>query len=254
MNLSTQLTEIGFTPDEAEVYLALLELGGAPASTVARKTGINRVNCYYILSTLKKRGLVSEIDQNKIKFYSCASPNTLIKKEEAVLEKINNLLPELYSLQNSLAVKPRIRYFEGKEGIEQIYEDTLQNNEEIVGYSNLELIMETLDTYMKRYARKKLSKKTKSRIIAPGNEISKKFLSHYYKEDPHREITEILFVSPRSFAFENDIYIYGNKLAIISLKSEELFGMILESASVAKTQKSLFNLAWLGATSFVAMQ
>lgn len=251
MSLVPKLTELGFSEEESQIYLALLELGGAAASNVARKTGIPRVNCYYLLGELKKRGLVSEVVRNKIKFYSCLSPAMLVKKEEIVLEKLNALIPELLSLQNTLAIKPKIRYFEGLNGVEQIYEDTLLNKEEIVGYSNLELVMQTMDPFIKRYAQKKILKKIKSRLIAPGKETAKKFLELYYHGDLYRENIEILFVSPDSFVFENDIYIYGNKLAIISLQKDELFGLIVESGSVARTQKSLFNLAWLGATSFV---
>ncbi|MCK9186828.1 hypothetical protein M0P48_05360 [Candidatus Gracilibacteria bacterium] len=250
--LATKLIEIGFSGDEAKIYLALLELGGAYAGNLARKTQINRVNVYYILNELKKRGIVSEVDKNKLKFYTCVAPKVLLKKEEAVLEKIRTMIPELTAIENVHAIKPLVKYFEGIEGIIQVYEDTLNEKDEIVGYSNLELVMEVISEYMDRYATEKIKNNLKSRIIAPGTEKAKMFLDKFYFKDPERKIMEILFVSPKAFVFENDIFIYGNKLAIVSLKGDEMFGMILESGSVARTQRSLFNLAWLGATSFVA--
>jgi len=250
--LASKLTEIGFSEDEAKIYLALLELGGAYASNIARKTQINRVNVYYILNELKKRGIVSEVDINKLKFYTCSEPKSLLKKEEAVLEKIKTLIPELTALENVHAIKPTVKFFEGIEGIIQVYEDTLTEKNEIVGYSNLEIVMDTIGEYMDRYATEKIKNSLKSRIIAPGTEKAKTFLDKFYLKDPERKVMEILFVSPKSFAFENDIFIYGNKLAIVSLREDEMFGMIVESGSVARTQRSLFNLAWLGATSFVA--
>lgn len=42
-----------------------------------------------------------------------------------------------------------------------------------------------------------------------------------------------------------EINIFANKLAIISFK--EQMGVIIESADVAKTQRAIFELAWLGA-------
>ena len=47
--------------------------------------------------------------------------------------------------------------------------------------------------------------------------------------------------------------IYENKVAVISLNPEELIGMIFESPVYARSQKAIFNLAWLGASSFIAL-
>jgi sugar-specific transcriptional regulator TrmB len=249
--ITSKLIELGFSEEEAKIYLALLELGGSYVSNIARRTKIPRANCYYILNELKNNGIVSEVEKKKLKFYTSMSPEMLFKKEKSNLEKLESLIPELLAIENTQTIKPKIKYFEGLDGIQQIYEDTLEEKGEIVGYSNLELVTTTLNHYMERYAKRKIASKIRSRIIAPGTKESKTFLEHYYSSDPLRKITEILFVSPQSFLFENDIFIYGKKLAIISLQKEELFGMILESGSVARTQRSLFNLAWLGATSFV---
>ena len=41
-------------------------------------------------------------------------------------------------------------------------------------------------------------------------------------------------------------------IATISFDKDELMGVIMESKSNAETNRSIFNLAWLGATSFVA--
>jgi len=48
---SDALRPHGFTDSESQVYTTLLELGQAPASSVARRLGENRVTVY---STLKK--------------------------------------------------------------------------------------------------------------------------------------------------------------------------------------------------------
>ncbi|MBU1935311.1 hypothetical protein KKF04_04605, partial [Patescibacteria group bacterium] len=60
------------------------------------------------------------------------------------------------------------------------------------------------------------------------------------------------FINPKEFMFEYEINIYGDKVSIVSLNPNELMGMIIESPIYAKTQRAIFNLAWLGATSFIA--
>jgi len=77
-------------------------------------------------------------------------------------------------------------------------------------------------------------------------------LDDFYPSGFDHNLIEIFFVNPEEFQFENDIIIYENKVAIVSLNADELFGVIIESPVYAKTEKSIFGLAWLGATAFVA--
>ena len=52
--------------------------------------------------------------------------------------------------------------------------------------------------------------------------------------------------------FLRNNFIYDDKVAVISLNPDELIGMIFESPVYARSQRAIFNLAWLGATSFIA--
>ena len=79
-----------------------------------------------------------------------------------------------------------------------------------------------------------------------------RFLTDFYPKHFDRNLIEIFFVNPHEFHFENDIIIYENKVAIVSLNPDELIGVIIESPVYARTEKSVFGLAWLGATAFVA--
>jgi len=56
---------------------------------------------------------------------------------------------------------------------------------------------------------------------------------------------QILFVNDQEFVFENDVLIYGNKVAIISLEKSESYGFIVESPTFSQTQKAVFDLSWL---------
>ncbi|MDH5596551.1 MAG: hypothetical protein OEY44_00480 [Candidatus Peregrinibacteria bacterium] len=74
----------------------------------------------------------------------------------------------------------------------------------------------------------------------------------YYPKKYDPNLLEILMVNPKEFNFQNEIAIYGNRVAIISLNPDELIGLIVESKTFADSMKSFFDLAWLGATAFVA--
>jgi sugar-specific transcriptional regulator TrmB len=53
--LTNTLQHLGYSEKEAKVYLALLELGTSPASTIARFIGENRVTVYSTLKILTKK-------------------------------------------------------------------------------------------------------------------------------------------------------------------------------------------------------
>ena len=88
--------------------------------------------------------------------------------------------------------------------------------------------------------------------MSPTSDEALKFRDEYYKTEEAKELVEILFINPEEFTFKNQILIYENKVATISLKEEELIGVLTESTTIADTQRVIYNLAWLGATSFVA--
>lgn len=44
----------------------------------------------------------------------------------------------------------------------------------------------------------------------------------------------------------------GDTFGVVSLNKDELLGVIMESPTFARTMKAVFDLAWLGATAFVA--
>ena len=251
--LSTDLMELGLSKKEADVYLAILELGGSYVSLIAKKAGINRVACYHTLGSLVRMGVVSSYTQNNLKYFSVESPQILVAKQKERYKKAENILPELLSITNALAYKPKIQYYEGIEGAKNIFEDTLNATDEIVGYTNLAKLPDVLtEEYLKDYAVLKTEKKIKTRMISPKFDEAIKYLGKIYPEEFDRNLIEILFVNPKQFMFEYEINIYGNKVSLVSLNPDELFGMIIESPTYANTQKAIFNLAWLGATSFIA--
>lgn len=251
---------LGLTETEGKVYMATLELGGGYVSAIARRAKLPRVNCYHTLENLVKKGLVSFITKDKVRYYSAEPPQTIVHALEEKSKYARKILPELLSITNTLAFKPKIKYFEGMEGIKNILEDVLTMKEdpstakkEMLGYSNLKAFGELLDDFIPNYAAEKMKRNIKTRIICPSSPEAFSYVKNHYPKNFPPELVEILFVNPKEFWFEHQIMIYNNKVAVISLNKEELVGMIFESPVYARSQTAIFNLAWLGASSFIAL-
>lgn len=247
-----QIQNFGLSEEEARVYLTTLELGGSFASTIANKAKVPRVNCYYVLENLRKKGFVTTNLKGNVKFFVAEPPQVIVNQAEDHFEQAKKLLPQLLSVTNAHAFKPIIRSYEGIEGIKQIFNQTLEAESELLGYTNLEALGDLLPDYLPKYTQKLLKTKNKARFLSPSTQKARNFIKDFYPKDYPKELVEILFVNPKEFAFENQITIYDDFVAIVSLNPDELIGLLIESAVYARTQRAIFNLSWLGATAFVA--
>jgi len=248
----TELLKLGLTDEEAKVYLAVLEINGGPVSTIARKAGINRVGCYHTLEKLKRKRLLSQYDKNGVK---CFAPEEPEKLEELALERVHiakSLLPQLKSLTGSLGFKPKIRFYEGQEGVERVFSESLSAKKEILGYTNLKTVTEFFPAFFRDYTHTRLKKGIKTRYLSPNTAESVHVIDPFLPPRYDPNLIEILLVNKEQFPFENEVLIFGNTVGIVSLKKEELLGLLIESASFARTMRAVFDLAWLGATAFVA--
>lgn len=260
MIIEKELAALGLSTEESKVYLSVLELGGSFVSAIARRAKVNRSTCYHTLNNLVEKGLVSSYKRGKVLHFVAEDPKRFVQMAEERIEKTKNLIPQLLSLANTLTAKPKIRFYEGMEGVKSIFEDVVKapstgsrsSKGEVLGYTNLKGVTELFPSYFKQFCHKKVKQGIKTRYIAPAVEEGVDLIDSYYPKKYDPNLLEILMVNPNEFSFSNEIAIYGNKVAIISLNPEELMGLIVESPSFAKSMKSFFDLAWLGATAFVA--
>ena len=68
--LDQLLQDYGLSKTEAQSYLAVLELGAAPVSTIARRSGENRVTVYSALKNLVKKGIAIETLRQNTAYYT----------------------------------------------------------------------------------------------------------------------------------------------------------------------------------------
>jgi len=248
----TELQQLGLTNEEAKVYLACLEIGGSPVSVIAKKAGVHRVSCYHTIENLIKKKLLSEYNKNNVKYYAPESPNQIQKLAEEKVNIAKGLIPQLSSIINTYGFKPKIRFYEGKDGIERVFSESLESKGEILSFSNLRIMLDLFPELFEEITQEKFSKKIKTRILSPNTLDNAKMLEKHLPKEYDKNLLEVLLVNKNQFLFENEILIFGNKVGIVSLKKEELLGLIVESPTFARSMKAVFDLAWLGATAFVA--
>lgn len=247
-----ELQKLGLTTEESRVYLACLEINGGPVSVIARKAGAERVSCYHTIENLLKKKLLSQYNKNGVKCFAPEPPEQLMRMAEEKVNIAKVLLPELKTLVSAVGFKPKIRFYEGREGVERVFTESLTAKREILGYSNLQLATQFFPEFFKNYTHTKLKKGIKTRYLSPTTVETVHVLDPFLPPKYDANLIEILLVNKQQFLFENEVLIFGNSVGIVSLNQDELLGLIVESATFARTMKAVFDLAWLGATAFVA--
>ncbi|MEK7672958.1 MAG: helix-turn-helix domain-containing protein [Patescibacteria group bacterium] len=231
------LKNLGLSEKEAKVYLACVERGTAVVSDIAQAAKINRVTTYDILEKLKQKGLVSYFTKKKLKFFNAIAPENLLEEYEKRTSDLRTSLPKFKTLTGEIN-HPRVRYFEGLEGIKAIYADTLTSKTEILNYSNSLEIRNQWPNYDEEYVSKRAKKGIYLRGIAPKDKAGE---SVHAKDQKFNR--ELRLIPSDQFDFTNEINIYDDKVAIISFK-DELIGMIIESSEIANSQRAIFNMCW----------
>lgn len=245
------LQKIGLSDKDAEVYIACLELGTQPASVIAKKAGLKRPTTYLILEALLKRGLVSEYTGSNVKYFTAVSPEYLlnyVEKQRRELtshqREIEQFLPQFQALSNPYSIAPKVRFYEGIEGIERVMDDTLTAKTEILNFVDIEkwFAREDLKRYIMIYAKRRAEKKIPLRGIIIDTPLAREYTGEKYPGD--LTLTHKRFFPKDLTIFHNEINIYDNKVSICSLGKHELLGVILESKEIADSHRSIFELAW----------
>jgi sugar-specific transcriptional regulator TrmB len=237
------LQSIGLNGKRADIYLACLELGKATAYLISRKTNIKKPTVYDIVNDLMQEGVLYKTIKNKVTYYYPNDPLILINKTKEKTRQIESIMPFLQNLYNSSSVKPLIRYFEGKEGIKEIYEDTLRTLKK--GEIIYSFMGEGMTDYLPKYTRGYVDRRVEKGIVLKGIYSQRPELQEYLKNN-EKELRVVKLLAQDKFPFPHEIDIYKNKVAIY-IYGNEMFGTLIESKELYIAMKIIFDLAWVGA-------
>ena len=241
--IKMNLQSFGFSEKEADVYIALLELGKGTVTKISQRAGINRTTGYDILGSLVNKKLASVSGKEPKQEYAAESPISIteylkrqLAQTEGFIAKAKEIEPELTSI-HSVQNRPKIHFYEGKDGLEHVYEDTLTSSEPIRAYATVDDMHKALPNYFPKYYKRRAEKNISIRAIVPETLISRERKVHDKEEK-----RETAFIPADKYYFSPEINIYDNKVMIASWR--EKLGIIIESQEIADAMKKIYELAW----------
>jgi len=237
------LTKFGLSEKEIKVYLALLKLGPSPVRKVALESKVNRGTTYDILKNLQDIGLTSYYHKETRQYFVAEDPRKLFdalksKQEhfESVKRELNQIMPELRSLSDTLGKRPTVTYFDGVQGVRSILQDVLDKvaqaePREYYVYSSSTIkrfLYAAYPDYTEERIRHGISVRAIS--IGPGGE--------------ERGLDKRKWLSKKEAAPTYTL-VYARSLAMISINEHGMpFGFIVEDNDLYETQKLIFDNLW----------
>lgn len=235
---------LGANEKEMETFLKLLELGAQPVSVIARHMSVPRSTMYLILENLKKLNFVEEFERAGIKYFKCIPVKNIadvLKARESKLQHTLGLLekelPELEVLENKLSITPKIKFFEGREAVMQMYEEVLKEKE-FYSYFNPQVESPVMEIYFKKVEESIESNRLKvSELIVDGPK-ARKFLKECSSGN-HK-----IKILPKGVRFDSDNIICEDKIYMVSYGEKDVSAVKIYSKSLVATQKVMFEQVW----------
>lgn len=246
IDLTQQLKDLGLNEKQVVLYLELIKHSRLTPLELARLTKINRTTIYRQLEELKEKGLVEEILDEYKTMARAVSPEKLqllISTKEAELEKIKKQLPALVNQLSVFKDQPSsntdVVYFRGLTGLKQLLWNTLKATTPVLGYGykdwNAGVGREFAEKIRTEVVRRQIFHKEILNISA-GSKFTDVpgYFNHYQGRVLPKSVVEI----------NHDTYIYSHVFAFYHLYRDELFGIEIHNAEIAKTQKQIFEVLW----------
>lgn len=241
------LQSIGLSENQAKVYMACLQLGESSVLHISRVAGLKRPSVYLLLSELERMGLVSKAPQKKTA-YRAMAPERIVADQTDKLEAAREILPSLKAIYNLNPEKPVIKIAETLQEVQAIYNGIFtylrhHPDEELLIYGSLKDALGNFKVSVVDYFYE-IMEKSHNPIREIGNDDleTRQYFKKSVRLNPRHQLRLLRNEEEGQF-MQADNMIYGNTLVLFSVK-KEIFAITIESAGVAETYRTLFNMAW----------
>lgn len=238
-DLQNSLTKgLGLEEHESDIYVALLSLGGSNVTGVSKKSGVKRTTAYYYLESLIRKGLLFKSVKGKRTFYFAIDPRELTKLIESKKQAITRSVPRLAEMYQRGVSRPTIRFYEGKEGLKNLYREILTTHQTVYSVfspqsffnifteaENHELLMLLRENGAELRNLVEKGQFAKSILRRPG-----------YKDFIKSKIL------PEGFTFATDLLVTKDKVAFISF--DKIVGTLIEDPAIANLQRNFIKNIW----------
>lgn len=250
MEIASHLKILGLSDAEIAVFTYLSGHPFQRASTITHHTNIGRTHVYYALEKLTEAGLVTKHDTpGKPARYSIVNPSrsfsdiqkTVTDQAKQKTAAITELIGSLQNNYNYLSGQPNVKFYEGLDGLQRLYDDILRQGQDILLMrSYLDHKIPEIKPIVLRQIREQVKRGINTRALVP-----------YYdgpnRDDRKEHDTQNLItrkeLPENTFHLPAQVIIYGNKVGV-STFSDHPTTTIIENPVIAANFRVVFEILW----------
>lgn len=237
------LIRFGLTVKEVLVYTRALALGSCPASILAKRSSLPRPTVYAVLERLRAKGLMSAVYKKDVLFFTPADPEVFLRQAEHDLrcmreraEKVAELLPLLRTQRFSSAHENRVRFLEGKHGLQTIFSDATKASS-VRMFGDVSFLIQHFAPYFSLFLQACLERRFSLHCILPlqeGISADARLL----------RVARVKYVPTLHTLFDGNFLLYGRNIALITFREDIATGVIIESAELISMFSFIFDFIW----------
>lgn len=247
MEIIESLINLGLNEKEAKVYLALLPLEKATAYTVATRSGLKKPTAYVILGNLVAKGFALKIPHQDKHYFLAKSPKECIAIARERLSTAADMLPELMAMQKRTDEKANVTYYEGFDGVKEMYRLQLQHMKKkstqerkfVAFYAHAQDTPDFMYKYWLELGEKYADMNMKRRAVTTLHPSIKYFLK---KENMEHLGMDLRPLDEKDYSSNISIEVYDNFTQILSHR--HLQGILIDNPDIADVMKQIFELVW----------
>jgi len=246
--MEKELQQLGYSPNQAKIYLALLELGQTTVGPIIKKTSLHRQVVYNTLEELEKLDLIQSTIKNNRQNFAIIDPQKIvenIKKKQSLAE---DLIPELLAKQKKGAAAQEVKIYEGVEGFQALHYNNIKNTpvngEYLVlgaGGKRWTDIMQK-NNFIFKYEKLRLEKNIQIRLLSYEDvrESWNLIKDIYGQGEKNKKFVRFL---PRTFNNPVGIQVYFDRVELISYV-DPIIIVEIKNMSFVKVFRQYFETLW----------
>lgn len=242
--MEDSLNAAGIQGSLAKTYLALLNCEYSSPNELSITIDESRSNTYKLLDELVERGLAIRFDINKKLNYQAESPThllTLAREKKDAIDyqelQLKSAVPSLLKTYYKNHEQPSVRFYQGKEGIKEIFEEQIETGKPIQFLKTRADIEFFGFKFMHQIRHLAPSAGINRRAFIPDTpEVPIK-----HKKSDKKMLLDRTWYKPEDYTAPVEWSVFGNKVAIISF-GKEAIGMVIESPQIAESLRQMFQM------------
>ena len=252
---------LGLDEYELRLYAAAVELGGASASRLAKRTGIPRTSAYSGLDRLQHKGFVSLEQRGSVQIFLPASPDTLVFKAEerlaeaqAAVQQAKQVSEMLRSSQGRDAMtSSKVLMVEGREAVrsflytweERWRQSVIELRKPWAGFQDeafLEHYGDWVEHYWQRFSEAKDRHLDKLQLFSDEQTTTtKKVASRVARTAPGRRHLRPL---KGMQGFSASLWIVGEYIVLLRTRSDPHYALQVRDLALAENVRVVFDRMW----------